>query len=151
MKTGDIFKYVLIAGAVYLVYKYLSQSGLFAGFTGEQPAVVPAQPAAEIKQIAAPASQQASVTTQSLLAFVKPTRPPDWDGKATISEWNWYVSKMTNTIQQTDLSFGESVPDPVTVDDYMARRVKAGISGLGEARLDFSRLAQLLPASNWSM
>lgn len=147
MKQSDILKYVLIAGAVYLVYKYLSQSGLFTGLT-QQPAL-PA-PAPEVKQIAAPASQKVAVTTQSLLAFVKPTRPPDWDGKATISEWNWYVSKMTGTIQQTDLSFGESVPDPVTVDDYMARRVKAGISGMS-GRLDFSGLAALLPASNWSM
>jgi hypothetical protein len=150
MKQGDILKYALIAVAIYLGYKYLSQSGLFSGF-GEQPALPPAQPVAETKQIAAPASQKASVTTQSLLAFVKPTRPPDWDGKATISEWNWYVSKMTNTIQQTDLSFGESVPDPVTVDDYLARRVKAGISGVDSNRLDFSGLAALLPSSNWSM
>jgi hypothetical protein len=147
MKTEDIIKYALIAGAVFLVYRYLSQSGLFTGFT--EPALPPAQPAVEVKQIEAPASQKASVTTQSLLAFVKPTRPPDWDGKATISEWNWYVSKMTGTIQQTDLSFGESVPDPVTVDDYLARRVKAGISGVN--RLDFSGLAALLPSSNWSM
>jgi hypothetical protein len=148
MKTEDIIKYVLIIGAIYLGYKYLSQSGLFAGF-GEQPALPPARPEVEVKQIEAPASQKVAVTTQSLLAFVKPTRPPNWDGKATISEWNWYVSKMTNTIQQTDLSFGESVPDPVTVDDYMARRIKAGISGVN--RLDFSGLAALLPSTNWSM
>ena len=132
MKTEDIIKWVLDRWAVYLVYRYLSQSDLFGGLT--QPALPAPQPVVSTPpaQIAAPESQKVSVTTKSLLDYVKPKQPADWDGKLTISQWNWYVSKMTGTIQQTDLSFGEDVPDPVSVDDYMARRVRAGISGLGK-------------------
>lgn len=149
MKQGDILKWVLIAGAAYLVYRYLSQSGLFSGFA--QPA--PVEPKPEPKQIAAPAEvvnpQKVTVTAESLLAYAKPNMPADWDQKMTISQWNWVVSKMTGTDQQTDLSFGESVPDPVTVQDYMSRRVRAGISGV-ETKLDFSHLAELLPVNSWS-
>jgi hypothetical protein len=162
VKTEDILKWVLIAGAAYLVYRYLSQSGLFSGLTA-QPAL-PAASSAAVTTTAEPvaqpvaalpapsaSTQKVAITAQALLAFAGtqswPNKPVNWDGKLTISQWNYMVSQMTGVDQQTDLSFGLSVPDPVTVDDYMARRVKAGISGLGALRL-----AELLPPVNaWSM
>ena len=144
MKSGDIIKYVGIAVAIYLVYRYFSESGLFTGLNAPaQPAPAP-QPSATV---VAPNPQKVSVTAESLTSAAKASMGASWDGKLTISQWNWFTSKITGTDQQTDLSFGVDVPEPVTVQDYMARRVKAGISGI-----DFSGLAKLLPPVNsWAM
>lgn len=128
MNKNDLMKWLLIAGAAYLVYRFLQ--------TQSQAKTVETPPAKELPpadKVPEKPSGFAEVKRDALVAFAKGRMGETWEGLLTISQWNWMVSQMTGVEQQTDLSFGEDVPDPVSIDDYLARRAKAGISGLERA------------------
>jgi hypothetical protein len=145
MKSSEIIKWVAIAGAAYLVFRYLQTQGMLGGQPKPQEALPPgsedAKPPERPKDFA-------SVTRDSLYNFAASHMPPTWDGRLTVSEWNWMVSNLTGVDQQQDLGGG---PDPIYAEEYLGLRKTAGISGV-------DRLAGLQRAfggyqmgSGWSM
>ncbi len=146
MNKDDLMKWLLIAGAAYLVYRFLqaqAQAKAKAAEVGETPPAKELPPADKVPD--KPAGF-AEVKRDALIAFAKGRMGEGWEGLLTISQWNWMVSQMTKVEQQTDLSFGEDVTNPVSVDDYLARRARAGISGLEQA---FGR-AYRPPMGGWA-
>lgn len=167
MDKNQIIKWVLIAGAAYLVYRYLQTQGILGGQPKQLPAgdTQPGTSVAPGTTVAASTTGQATppgaievrrqdivpltdLSSDKLYDYAKGRMEADWDGKLTISQWNWMVSQMTHTDQQTDLSFGADVPQPVTVGDYLSRRVQGGISGMDRLEQAFGAY---VPASGWQM
>ncbi len=173
MDKNQIIKWVLIAGAAYLVYRYLqnlqTQKAIASGEQTTQPTPQPGAGVAPANTVAAPSPSAPSpssaveirrqdfvpvgdLSADKLYDYAKGRMEANWDGTLTISQWNWMVSQMTGTDQQTDLSFGVDVPGPVTVGNYLSRRVQAGISGMDRiARLEQAFGSYQPMASGWRM
>jgi hypothetical protein len=124
MKTQDIIKWVAIAGAAYLVFRYLQAQGMLGG-AAPKPKVI--EPPKDVPKMPA---DFAAVTRDALYAHAQSRMPAAWDGRLTVSEWNWMVSSLTGVQQQRDLPGGA---DPIYAEDYLALRKTAGISGLAQA------------------
>jgi len=161
----DALKWILIAGALYLVYRWYqaqqAQQSVASGTApeaGEQPAA--GQAPSTSTSLAIPERRQdfvplADLSANKLHDYARSRMGAGWDGTLNLSEWNWMVSQMTGTDQQTDLSFG-SDPGQITAADYLSRRVQAGISGLGLVAGNVDALARAFgtyrpPVSGWSM
>lgn len=129
MKTSDIIKWVAIAGAAYLVFRYLQTQGMLGGAPKEAAAL---PPGAEITPERP--KDFASVTRDALYKHAQSRMPATWDGRLTVSEWNWMVSNLTGVEQQRDLPGGA---DPIYVEDYLALRKTAGISGISALKRAF--------------
>jgi hypothetical protein len=148
MNKEDIFKYVLIAGAAYLVYRYLSQSGLFTSLTAQPAAALPAAATVVVPQITA--AKTTPDVAQSLITAAKAANY-DPNGLYNGYQWNyfWQRAALYNGVDigPTELGISETSTVP------LSEAVKAvnTILATGMKGLDFSRLAQLLPASSWSM
>lgn len=125
MKTSDIIKWVAIAGAAYLVFRYLQTQGML-GATPKEAAALP--PGAEA--VSAAPKDFVSLTRDALYKHAQSRMPATWDGRLTVSEWNWMVSNLTGKEQQATLPGGA---DPIYVEDYLALRKTAGISGMERA------------------
>ena len=158
----DVLKWILIAGALYLVYRWYqaqqAQQAQQAVASGTAPEA--GQAPSTSTSLAIPERRQDFVPLVDLSAnklhdYARSRMGAGWDGTLNLSEWNWMVSQMTGTDQQTDLSFG-SDPGRITAADYLSRRVQAGISGLGLVAGNVDALARAFgtyrpPVSGWSM
>ena len=146
MNKEDIFKYVLIAGAAYLVYRYLSQSGLFTGLTAQPAVVVPST--TETKQITA--AKTTPDVAQSLITAAKAANY-DPNGLFNGYQWNyfWQRASMYNGVDIGPTELG--ISDTATVPLSEAVTAVNKILSTGMKDLDFSGLAGLLPVSSWSM
>ncbi len=125
MKTSDIIKWVAIAGAVYLVFRYLQTQGMLGGVPKEAAALPPGAEAQPEKP-----KDFAAVTRDALYKYAQSRMPATWDGRLTVSEWNWMVSNLTGVEQQRDLPGGS---EPIYAEEYLTLRKTAGISGLERA------------------
>jgi len=156
MDKDQIMKYLMIAGAAYLVYWYLTQ-------TPTTPTVPKSLvlPAADTGRVVAPGASYPSLTTMHAAitsgtnaGFAKPSDEvlmlaamfPDMtvsagSYKMNVHQWNWYRTKY-----QTDKA-GNPNPDPntyspsldditdpnkgITANEYHALLSQKGLSGLG--------------------
>lgn len=125
---GNLIVWLAIGGAGYLVYRYLQTSGLFEP-AAEKPAQEVEKPAVE--EAPAKPADFAAISRNDLFNFAQAHSPAGWDGRLTISEWNWMVSQKTGVQQQRDLLAGGADPGSIWAEEYLARRVTAGISGMG--------------------
>lgn len=140
MNKNDIIKWVLIAGAAYLVYRYLQGQGMLGG--KPQAEIAPGEKTEEKAALPPPPAEFVDITADKLQAYATSRMPPTWDGRLTISEWNWMTSQMTGKQQTTTLPGGS---EPIYVAEYLALRKGAGISGLMQAFGSYQM------ASGWQM
>ena len=82
------------------------------------------------------------LTRDQIHQYAASRMPAAWDGRLTISQWNWMTSQLTGKEQQATLPGGA---EPITADEYLALRKGAGISGLMQAFGGYPM------ASGWSM
>lgn len=144
MNKNDLMKWLLIAGAVYLGYRYLQSSGLLAKILpgaqpGAQPdaAVLPSAASPVIvatpPQIAAPVATTPTVA-QALTAAM---RTQGYDPQAAYNgfEWNWFWQRTPFyngvDIGPTELGIGNT--DKVYMSDAVVaiRKIVTGVQGLG--------------------
>lgn len=116
---------VALGGAALLVYQYLKQQGMLGGAPAK-PAEEAEKPAAE-KAPAKPADF-VTLTRDQLFQYAQQQKGAGWDGRLTISEWHWMVSKLSGINQESILPGGDS---PIYAEEYLAFRKTAGISGMG--------------------
>ena len=121
---GGIVTVVALGGAALLVYQYLKQQGMLGGAPGA--AKEEEKPAAE-KAPAKPADF-VTLTRDSLFQYAQQQKGAGWDGRLTISEWHWMVSKLSGVNQESILPGGDS---PIYAEEYLTLRKTAGISGMG--------------------
>jgi hypothetical protein len=124
---GNLIVWLAIGGAGYMVYRYLQTSGLLGGAVAAKPAEEAEKPAVE----QAKPADFAAISRNDLFNFAQGRSAAGWDGRLTIGEWNWMVSQKTGVEQQRDLLAGGADPGAIYAEEYLARRVTAGISGMG--------------------
>jgi hypothetical protein len=142
VNKSDIMKWLLIAGAAYLVYRYLQQSGVFgkpqvaagAG-DGSQPDTGVGTGAA--KQIEPPASTatvaQTPTIAQALTAAMKST---NYDPYADYNgyEWGWFWERTALyngvPIGPTELGISDTTKVPMSEAVNAIRKILAGVAGL---------------------
>jgi len=131
VNKNDLIKWALIAGAAYLVFRYLQAQGMLGGAsTPSNQTALPGGAKAEEKPADTPPADFVGLTRDGLHNYAISRMPPAWNGRLTISEWNWMTSHLTGKDQQATLPGG---PDPITVEEYLALRKGAGISSLVSA------------------
>lgn len=121
MKGGNIITFVAIGGAAYLIYQYMKTQGgepaVAAKAETEKPAVEEPNKPADF----------AILTRDQLYQYAQANQGAGWDGRLTVSQWNWMASQISGVVQQRAL--GGS--DPIYAEEYLALRKTAGISGMG--------------------
>ena len=149
MNKNDIMKYVLIAGAVYLVYRYLGAQAVQKDIaSGEQ--TTPPTPGTGTKEIT-DGQTDAGDIAQSLVAAMQ-AAGYDPQGSYNGYEWNWFWQRSTpyngSNIGPTELGISDT--DKVYLTDAVAaiRKTLTGVSGL--ARLE-SLMASPKMMSAWGM
>jgi hypothetical protein len=125
MKGGGIITIVAIGGAAYLAYQYLKTQGMLGGEPAVAVEAETEKPAVE--EVAKPADF-AALTRDQLYQYALANQGAGWDGRLTVSQWNWMTSRITGVEQQATLPGGS---DPIYAEDYLALRKTAGLSGMG--------------------
>jgi hypothetical protein len=143
MKGEDILKYVLIAVAAYLVYKWAQEQGYLGGGVA-QPALPPGtQPAIEPPVVTtqpalakpAPTTPPKPPSVDELVNVVKAAMGPSWDGKMTVDQWNYFFAQVSGeaqgwyTQEMRTRDAGKTFP----LQDYLAMRqwaLSGGVRGL---------------------
>jgi len=145
MKGNEMMKWLLIAGAVYLVYRYMQAQNAAAAPAGTPAAL----PAATTEVLAASETMDnkpadfVELTRDQLHQYAASRMPPTWDGRLNASQWNWMTSQLSGKDQQATLPVGD---ETITAAEYLALRKGAGISGLMQAFGGYQPMA-----SNWAM
>jgi hypothetical protein len=153
--SKDLLKWVLIAGAAYLVYRYLSQMASSA--TQQATAALPdttgtTVPAATVvvEPGTEPVTVAASPTVAQSLSTVMRQLGYDPQGSYTGYEWAYFWERTPiyngTAIGPTELGIGESEKAPLSVAVAAIRKILSGVAGL--SRLPFPSHQMM---SAWSM
>lgn len=124
--ASDVFKYVLIGGAAYVIYEmFFATPAAVAAVTTPVTTSTPVTATAAPTGPVAPLITTDSVATQTskLLAAAGGGSP-----MLNASEWNYYYNQAYNSSATWLLGDDGS---PMAISDYMALRVSKGFSGLG--------------------
>lgn len=134
MKGADVLKYVLIAAAAYMLYKWAQEQGWFGQPQlpgqppGPQPQLPPGQPAQPPAQ--PPVQPPAALTTKDRVA--QAARTAGYAGTLTFDQWNYLYAEVTGRPGPAieDAFAGVPRETQMTVDQWWAGVSAAGFSGL---------------------
>ncbi len=156
-------KWVLIAGGVYLLYRYWQstqvqqiQEGVLPAATGATlPAVVPATIVPSMDTTTLPVTVASHITGQELGTYARTYEGEAWDGLLNSDQWSYYLgSKNGAPVAATADLFPAGNRDyRMNADEYVQRRLDAGgFSGLGSLP-QVARLAQAFGtlANGWTV
>jgi hypothetical protein len=157
VNKNDIIKWVLIAGAAYLVYRYLDSAGYFGtaatALPASQPAVAPAQitdgSTATTQTVTAQAAPSTDAIAQALIASIQAANM-DPSGSYNGYQWSWFYQRTplykNEVIGPTDMQLGQTETVPLAAAAAKIRAFLApGISGLS------ALMASQRFASAWTM
>jgi hypothetical protein len=126
---NNAVKWLLFAGAGYLVYKYLVDQG-FVGGAALPPGGDDATGGGEAGGDAG-GGAAAGTTKQRVFDRAKGAMGADWSGKLNADQWNYFYSAVSGVTQTADLFPPEDRGASMDVDEYFSRRSDAGLSGMG--------------------
>ena len=139
MDKTSIIKWVLIAGAAYLVYRYLDTQGFFGSATPALPAPQPATGAATTTtaQVQAPAPATApsvDAISQALSAAIR-AASMDPSGSYDGYQWAWFWGHTplfkNETMGPTELQMGQTETVPLASAAAKIRAILSpGMAGL---------------------
>jgi hypothetical protein len=127
---NNAVKWLLFAGAGYLVYKYLTEQG-FIGGGAAIPAGGDEGAGGEAGGETGGGGAAAGTMKQQVFDRAKGAMGADWSGKLNADQWNHYYSAVSGVTQTADLFPPEDRGALMDVDEYFSRRSDAGLSGMG--------------------
>ena len=131
MKNEDIMKYVLGAGAVYLLYLWAEEQGWLEGILPQPQLQPPVEPPSEEVPAPPPAAPPPPPTEEDLRMVASQSfGGASWDGKANADQWNEFYSQLSGVRQTTDLFPPEDRGYRMTVGEYWQQRRQAGLGAL---------------------
>ena len=158
MDKNTIIKWVLIGGAIYLVYRYLQSSG-YLGTTAT--AATPQVAAATQTQVQAQTQTQTPAAStgpnaSQIAAAILAVPGFYYDGGGSTQnayQWNywWMRSSLSNNRDAAPAELGVDPNLQMTVDEYAQRVVSLFFSSSGVSGLDLFRLPSPAFASAWRM
>jgi hypothetical protein len=166
VNKGDVMKWLLIAGAAYLVYRYLQQSGFFT--TAAAPAVgAPGTDAAAADAAARAAAAAAAggnaadqvvaaaaATPTIAQALAASVQAANYDPYASYNgfQWNWFWQRtpLYNGVDigPTELGISDTATVPLAAAVTAIRSILGGVAGLASLQ---TLLASPRMLSAWSM
>ena len=156
MDKNTIIKWVLIAGAAYLVYRYLQSAGYLGASTTTAAATATTPATIAAATTAAAATTTVKPTAAEIAASIQAVPGFYYDGGGSTQnayQWNywWMRSSLTNHRDAAPAELGVDPGLQMTADEYAQRVVNLYFSTSGVSGLDLLRLPSPAFAAAWRM